>query len=90
MPQALWHWNRVRALTDGVRRLSDLPAEEARQELLDCCDHPAWAGGMLSQRPFKDREEVFEAAERFFGRVAREVADDWTTVRRRLERMLEL
>ena len=90
MPQALWHWNRVRALTDGERRLSDLPDDEARAELLDCCDAPAWAAGMLSQRPFKNRDEVFAAGERYFELVKDAVPDDWPTVRQRMENLLEL
>lgn len=62
-PQALWQWNRSRALTDGVRRLSDLPEDEARAALYACCASRRWVERMLSQRPFKNREEVFEAAE---------------------------
>jgi len=65
-PQALWHRNRARAVTDGVRRISDLPDTEAAAELRGCCASPRWVERMLSQRPFKDADEVFESAERIW------------------------
>jgi OHCU decarboxylase len=49
-----------------VRRLSDLPEAEARAALLACCGSRRWVERMLSQRPFKDADEVFAAAERLW------------------------
>lgn len=91
MPQALWHRNRVRALTDGARRLSDLPDDEARAALLACWNDARWAERMLSQRPFKSRDEVFESAERFWRQAAPEApAAGFAAVRAALEQLLTL
>jgi len=49
-----------------VRRISDLPDDEAGAELRACCAAPRWVERMLSQRPFKDADEVFESAERIW------------------------
>ena len=87
MPQALWHRNRVGPLSDGVRRLSDLPVDEARAELRACGAGTEWAERMLSQRPFKSRDEVFEAAERFWTQVS--PGERFESVRQRLEKLLE-
>lgn len=65
-PQALWHRGRARAITDGARRISDLPDAEAAAELAACCASEQWVERMLSQRPFKDVDEVFESAERIW------------------------
>jgi 2-oxo-4-hydroxy-4-carboxy-5-ureidoimidazoline decarboxylase len=61
-------------LSDGVRRLSDLPEAEARAELLACCGARRWVERMLGQRPFKDRTEVFEAAAHIWWSLERR---DW-------------
>ncbi len=89
IPQALWYRNQVRALTDGVRRLSDLPDDEARAALLACCRSEAWVEKMLSQRPFKSREEVLEAAERFRGQVEG-AAEPLADVMRNVEALLRI
>jgi hypothetical protein len=57
-----------------VRRISDLPEEEARAELFACCGSSRWVERMLSQRPFKDRDEVFASATRIWRDIGRE---DW-------------
>jgi len=57
-----------------VRRLSDLPTDEAAAELRTCCASERWVTRMLSQRPFKDRDEVFASAERIWLDLGRE---DW-------------
>ena len=57
-----------------MRRLSDLPREEAAAELLACCGSARWVERMLSQRPFKDRDEVFASATRIWNDLGR---DDW-------------
>ena len=55
-----------------MRRISDLPDGEAAAELRACCASPRWVERMLSQRPFKDADEVFEAAERIWWDLAPE------------------
>jgi 2-oxo-4-hydroxy-4-carboxy-5-ureidoimidazoline decarboxylase len=57
-----------------VRRLNHLPAGEDRQALLACCASTRWVDRMLSQRPFKDANEVFTAATRLWNDLGRE---DW-------------
>jgi 2-oxo-4-hydroxy-4-carboxy-5-ureidoimidazoline decarboxylase len=57
-----------------VRRISDLPDDEAAAELRACCASARWVERMLSQRPFKDENEVFESAERIWWDLA---PDDW-------------
>lgn len=49
-----------------MRRISDLPDDEARAALLACCGSNRWAERMLSQRPFRDRDDVFDSAERIW------------------------
>jgi 2-oxo-4-hydroxy-4-carboxy-5-ureidoimidazoline decarboxylase len=49
---------------DGLRRLNDLPAAEARDELLRCCGSSRWAEAMTAKRPCADAPALFEAAER--------------------------
>jgi OHCU decarboxylase len=57
-----------------VRRISDLPDDEAAAELRACCASSRWVARMLSQRPFKDSNEVFESAERIWWDLT---PDDW-------------
>jgi OHCU decarboxylase len=57
-----------------VRRISDLPDTEAAAELAVCCASARWVARMLSQRPFKDRDEVFASAERIWWDLTPE---DW-------------
>ena len=57
-----------------MRRLNHLPAGEDRQALLACCASTRWVDRMLSQRPFKDANEVFDAATRIWNDLGRE---DW-------------
>jgi OHCU decarboxylase len=57
-----------------VRRLSDLPDDEARAELRACCGSTQWVERMLRVRPFKNREEVFESAEHIWRTLGPE---DW-------------
>lgn len=57
-----------------MRRISDLPDEEAAAELRACCASPRWVERMLSQRPFKDSDEVFDSAEHIWWDLGR---DDW-------------
>ncbi len=53
-----------------MRRISDLPDTEAAAELAACCGSARWVQRMLSQRPFKDRDEVFASAERIWWDIA--------------------
>jgi allantoicase len=47
----------------GVERINQLPAEEARKALLDCCGSIAWANQVISQRPFAEDVKLFETAD---------------------------
>ncbi|MFI5206710.1 MAG: 2-oxo-4-hydroxy-4-carboxy-5-ureidoimidazoline decarboxylase [Gemmatimonadales bacterium] len=93
MPQALWHRGSARAITDGVRRISDLPDAEAAAELARCCASSRWVERMLSQRPFKDSDEVFESAERIWRDVTPADGaseEELKLIRLRLEKLLTL
>ena len=57
-----------------MRRLSDLPEAEARAALRACCGAGRWVERMLTQRPFKNADEVFASAERIWWDIGRE---DW-------------
>ena len=48
----------------SVAPLNDLPEEEARETLLDCCGSSSWAEQMLRLRPFVGMEELLKAADR--------------------------
>ena len=54
--------------------MSDLPEDEARAALRACCAAGRWVERMLSQRPFKNRDEVFDSAEHIWWSLGRE---DW-------------
>jgi OHCU decarboxylase len=43
--------------------LNDLPGDEARAVLLDCCGSPEWADRMTEARPFPTLERLFDKAE---------------------------
>ena len=57
-----------------MRHLSDLPEDEARAALRACCASTRWVERMLSQRPFKSADEIYESAERIWLDLGRE---DW-------------
>jgi 2-oxo-4-hydroxy-4-carboxy-5-ureidoimidazoline decarboxylase len=61
-------------MTDGARRLSHLPEAEAAAALRACCASSRWVARMLSQRPFKGLDDVYESAERIWWDLAPE---DW-------------
>jgi 2-oxo-4-hydroxy-4-carboxy-5-ureidoimidazoline decarboxylase len=44
-------------------RFDDLPEDDARALLLRCLSAPAWAGAVLSGRPFATRERLLAAAD---------------------------
>ncbi len=58
----------------GLPRLNDLPAAEARAELLRCCGSSRWVEAMLARRPFADVATLFAASDEVFGSLE---AADW-------------
>ncbi len=59
---------------DGLRRLNELPLEQARQELERCCGASAWVDAVAAGRPFADRCALFAASKEAFKRLT---AQDW-------------
>lgn len=59
-------------MTDALS-LDELPEAEAREALRKCCGSARWVEAMLRERPFRDRERLFEAAARIWN--ALDVAD---------------
>lgn len=59
---------------DGLRRLNELPADQARAELERCCGARAWVEAVLAARPFEDKVALFAAAEMAMRRLE---ARDW-------------
>ncbi len=55
----------------GIDRINQLPADEVRKALLDCCGSRAWVDQMLAQRPFADDAQLFENADRIWARLGR-------------------
>ena len=47
----------------NLAELNDLPQEAAMKTLLDCCGSQKWAEGMRDERPFRNLEHLFHAAE---------------------------
>jgi 2-oxo-4-hydroxy-4-carboxy-5-ureidoimidazoline decarboxylase len=43
---------------DELARFNTLPAEAAREELLACCNSPAWADRMASGRPYSSARDA--------------------------------
>jgi 2-oxo-4-hydroxy-4-carboxy-5-ureidoimidazoline decarboxylase len=48
---------------DALSRLNELPAPDARVELLRCCGSARWAEAVTGRRPFADRPALLAAAE---------------------------
>jgi allantoicase len=53
----------------GAERINQLPAEEARKALIDCCGSIAWANQMISQRPFAEDAKLFGIADTMWMRL---------------------
>ncbi len=53
----------------GLERINQLPANQARKFLLDCCGSITWADQMISQRPFAEDSELFKSAERIWAQL---------------------
>lgn len=47
-----------------IERLNALPREEAEARFLSCCGSPEWARRVTRKRPFRDADELQEAADR--------------------------
>jgi len=58
----------------GIARLNKMPTAQLRRALIDCCGSQKWVDQMLAQRPFPSAEQLFEAADKIWGRLARK---DW-------------
>lgn len=48
---------------DGLSRLNELPAEQARAELARCCGASRWVEAMSARRPFPDRAALLSASD---------------------------
>jgi OHCU decarboxylase len=46
----------------SLESLNELPAGEASQEFLKCCGSSRWANAMTARRPYKNVEELAQAA----------------------------
>jgi OHCU decarboxylase len=55
----------------GIDRVNQLPIEQVRKALLDCCGSRAWVDQILAQRPFTDDAQLFENADRIWTRLDR-------------------
>jgi allantoicase len=55
----------------GIDRVNQLPIEQVRKALLDCCGSRAWVDQMLAQRPFADEAQLCENADRIWSRLDR-------------------
>ncbi|MGP4028893.1 2-oxo-4-hydroxy-4-carboxy-5-ureidoimidazoline decarboxylase [Actinomadura sp. 3N407] len=59
----------------GLHRFNTLPDARARELLLACLDVPAWAGALLSARPYADLDALLERAGAAAGRLAPDEID---------------
>ena len=55
-------------------RLNTMPEAEAVTALLDCCASREWARRVVAARPFRDRQALFDTADRMWLGLAR---SDW-------------
>lgn len=53
----------------GLERINQLPAEELRKALLDCCGSAAWADQVVSERPFAEDSDLIDSAERIWAQL---------------------
>jgi OHCU decarboxylase len=61
-------------MTQTLKLLNELPADQAEAEFLKCCGSPGWARAMTAARPFLNREELLEKAEYTWWSLS---AEDW-------------
>ncbi len=58
----------------AIARLNAAAQKEAERLLLECCGSTNWARRMAARRPFRDRGELLNAADRIWWELGRE---DW-------------
>ena len=58
----------------AIARLNAAAQKEAERLLLECCGSANWARRMAARRPFRDRGELLDAADRIWWELGRE---DW-------------
>src|SRR3954454_19139602 len=58
----------------SLDKLNELPADEAKAELLKCCGSMRWANTMSKSRPFANAEELFAKADETWWSLT---AEDW-------------
>ena len=56
----------------NVSELNKLTHEKLFSELEKCCGSQTWIKGMISARPFADKESVHEIADKIWSKVAKE------------------
>ncbi len=61
-------------MSDRLRWLNTLPAEEAQAELLRCCGSTRWARQVVEDRPFESFDALLAAADRIWWSLE---AEDW-------------
>jgi OHCU decarboxylase len=61
-------------MDDALEHLNELSREELTAELLKCCGSTRWAREVSLERPFSNRQELIDTAERVWWSVGRE---DW-------------
>ncbi len=57
-----------------LAELNELPEKDAVKELQRCCGSKEWASQMAESRPFRDEEDLFEAADEIWSDLSEE---DW-------------
>ena len=50
----------------GLERVNQLPVEQIRKALLDCCGSDAWVNRMIAQRPFAGEKNLLESADKIW------------------------
>ena len=61
-------------MTAELERLNALPLDEAERQFLQCCGSTNWSRRMSRLRPFRDRRELLESADRVWWELRPE---DW-------------
>lgn len=56
----------------SLAALNQLKPSEAEAALLKCCGSRAWASRMCQARPFRDKQALFEAADRIWNELGKE------------------
>src|SRR4051812_13818684 len=61
-------------MDQSVKRLNELPAEQAEAEFLKCCGSTRWAEQMTAARPFANADSLFSRADEVWRSLGE---DDW-------------